>query len=101
MRKLFVQLIDLSRSRNKNISELETLVNHTMVEQQGTANSKSTRAQGPPSITHRQELARIGDGQVAPTRMGQTKLYSEVLRGKQNKVDTLSRSLTKINHRTQ
>ena len=101
LRKLFVQLIELSESRNKKISELEKLANHTMVEQQGAANSRLTRAQGAPSIISRQELAKIGDRQVAPSRMGQTKLYSEVLGGKQNKVDTLSWSLTKkVNHRT-
>jgi hypothetical protein len=82
LRKLFVQLIELSESRNKKISELETLANHTMVEQKGATNSRSTRAQGTPSIIPRQELARIGDSQVALTRMGQTKLYSEVLGGK-------------------
>ena len=99
--KLFVQLIELSQSRNKKISELETLANHTMVEQPGAANSRSKRAQGATSIIPRQELAKVGDRQVAPTRMGQTKLYSEVLEEKTKKVDTLSRSPPKkVNHRT-
>ena len=99
--KLFVQLIELSESRNKKISELETLGNHTMVEQQGAANSRLTRAQGAPSIFPIKELARIGDRQVAPTRMEKTKLYLEVLGVKQNKVDTPSRSLPKkVKHRT-
>ena len=80
--KLFVQLIELSERSNKKISEMEKLANHTMVEQRGAANSRSKRAQGAPSIISRQELAKIGDRQVAPTRMGQTKLYSEVLGGK-------------------
>ena len=101
LRKLFVQLIELSESRNKKISELETLANHTMVEQPGAANSRSKRAQGATSIIPRQELAKVGDRQVAPTRMGQTKLYSEVLEEKTKKVDTLSRSPPKkVNHRT-
>ena len=69
LRKLFVQLIEISERSNKKISEMEKLANHTMVEQ-GAANSRSTRAQGATSFTSRQELARIGDGQLAPTRMG-------------------------------
>jgi len=44
LRKLFVQLIEISERSNKKISEMETLANHTMVEQQGAANSRSTRA---------------------------------------------------------
>jgi hypothetical protein len=82
LRKLFVQLIEISERSNKKISEMEKLANHTMVEQRGAANSRSKRAQGAPSIISRQELAKIGDRQVAPTRMGQTNLYSEVLGGK-------------------
>jgi hypothetical protein len=94
LRNLFMQLRNKSDLKTSKISALEAEVDKLKTHSQMLTNQagklqgeptvipRSTRAQGATSFTSRQELARIGDGQVAPTRMGQTKLYSDVLRGK-------------------
>jgi hypothetical protein len=79
LRTLFVRLIDINESKNKQISELELLENNTKAEQEWSASSSSTEGHGPPPINPRRELARTGYRQVATPRMEQRKLYSQAL----------------------
>jgi hypothetical protein len=87
LRKLFVKLKEVSDSKTRMISELQTLVATTKT-QHAVARDSTAMALATPSIAHVRELARSGapsDAEAAKQHKAGTdhgKLYSEALRGK-------------------
>ena len=91
LRKLFVKLKEVSDSKTRMITELQTLVATTKAEL-AVARDSTARALATPSIAHVRELARTAgrvgapsDAEAAMQHKAGTdhgKLYSEALRGK-------------------